>query len=95
MLYADDAGVVSRSAEGLARMMTAVVEPFANLGLAVSEKKTETLLMHPPERPAKGGLSPPPLVVLGGGAAAHPADRVLVPRRHGQRRRRPHARDQP
>ena len=29
MLYADDAGVVSRAAEGLARMMTVVVEVFA------------------------------------------------------------------
>ena len=39
MLYADDAGVVSRSAEGLARLMTVVVEVFAEFGLTVSEKK--------------------------------------------------------
>ncbi|CAB1116848.1 unnamed protein product [Ectocarpus sp. CCAP 1310/34] len=32
MLYADDAGVVSRSAEGLARMMTTIVEVFGSSG---------------------------------------------------------------
>ncbi|CAN0434910.1 unnamed protein product, partial [Pylaiella littoralis] len=41
MLYADDAGFVSRSPEGLARMMTIIVEVFAAFSLTVSEKKTE------------------------------------------------------
>ena len=40
MLYADDAGVVSRSQEGLTRMMTIIVEVFGAFGLTVSEKKT-------------------------------------------------------
>ncbi len=44
MLYADDAGVVSRSAEGLARMMTVIVEVLGEFGLTVSEKKTATLV---------------------------------------------------
>ena len=44
MLYADDAGVVSRSQEGLTRMMITIVEVFGAFGLTVSEKKTETLL---------------------------------------------------
>ena len=48
MLYADDAGVVSRSQEGLTRMMTTIVEVFGEIGLTVSEKKTETLLMRAP-----------------------------------------------
>ena len=63
MLYADDAGVVSRSQEGLTRMMTTIVEVFGEFGLTVSEKKTETLLMRAPEKqPKKGGPPPPPLV---------------------------------
>ena len=49
MLYADDAGVVSRSQEGLTRMMTIIVEVFGAFGLTVSEKKTETLLIRAPE----------------------------------------------
>lgn len=36
MLYADDAGVVSKSADGLARMMTIIVEVFREFGLMVS-----------------------------------------------------------
>ena len=67
MLYADDAGVVSKSADGLATMMTIIVEVFRGFGLTASEKKTETLLMQvkdnqPPPRP-----SPPPLVIQAAG----------------------------
>ena len=41
MLYADDAGVVSRSQQGLTRMMTTIiVEVFGAFGLTLSEKKT-------------------------------------------------------
>ena len=50
MLYADDAGIVSRSLAGLARMMTVIVEVFGAFGLTVSEKKAETLLMRTPEK---------------------------------------------
>ena len=46
MLYADDAGIVSKSAEGLAKMMTVIVTVFEAAGLAVSEKKTETMLLR-------------------------------------------------
>ena len=46
MLYADDAGVVSKFADGLARVMTVVVEVFQEFGLTVSGEKTETLLMR-------------------------------------------------
>ena len=35
MVYADDAGVVSRSQEGLTRMMTTIVEVFGEFGLTV------------------------------------------------------------
>ena len=68
MLYADDAGVVSRSQEGLTRMVTIIVEVFGAFGLTVSEKKTETLLMRAPEKqPKKGGSPPPPLVIEAAG----------------------------
>ena len=36
IMYADDAGIVSRSPAGLARMMTAIVEVFGAFGLTVS-----------------------------------------------------------
>ena len=39
MLYADDAGIDSKSAEGLAKMMTVIVTVFEAAGLTVSEKK--------------------------------------------------------
>ena len=48
MLYADDAGVVSRSPKGLAEMMHVVVKVCGAFGLTVSEKKTETMCMPPP-----------------------------------------------
>ena len=68
MLYADDAGVVSRSQEGLTRMMTTIVEVFGEFGLTVSEKKTETLLMRAPDKqPTKRGSPPPPLVIEAAG----------------------------
>ena len=41
MLYADDAGIVSRSSEGLERMMTVIVTACSSFGLTVSEAKTE------------------------------------------------------
>ncbi|CAB1102654.1 unnamed protein product [Ectocarpus sp. CCAP 1310/34] len=60
MLYADDAGVVLRSAEGLARMMTVIVEVFGKFGLTVSETKTETLLMRAKEKHTTTPPPPPP-----------------------------------
>ena len=41
MLYADDAGIVSRSLEGLERMMTVIVTACSSFGLTVSEAKTD------------------------------------------------------
>ena len=55
IIYANDAGVVSRSQEGLTRMMTSFVEVFGEFGLTVSEKKTETLLMWAPKKQRKKG----------------------------------------
>ena len=54
--------------EGLAKMMTTIVEVFGEFGLTVSEKKTETLLMRASEKqPKKGGSPPPPLVIEAAG----------------------------
>ena len=39
MLYADDAGIVSRSPAGLARIMAVIVEVFRAFGLAVTERR--------------------------------------------------------
>ena len=66
MLYADDAGVVSKSAEGLARMMTIIVEVSREFGLTVSERKTETLVMRVKEKQPPL-LPPPPLIIEAAG----------------------------
>ena len=51
ILYADDAGIVSKSAEGLAKMMTVIiVTVFEAAGLTVSDKKTETMLLRTPDQ---------------------------------------------
>ena len=46
MLFADDAGIVSESAEGLAKMITIIVAVFEAAGFTVSENKTETMLLR-------------------------------------------------
>ena len=50
MLYADDAGIVSRSSEGLERMMTVIVTACSSFGLTVSEAKTDIMCLE-----TKGG----------------------------------------
>ena len=50
MLYADDAGIVSRSSQGLERMMTVIVTACSAFGLMVSEAKTEIMCLR-----TKGG----------------------------------------
>ena len=51
MLYADDACIVSRSPQGLAKMMQVIVEVCRAFALTVSAKKTETMCMPPPRTP--------------------------------------------
>ena len=46
MLYADDAGIVSKSAEGLAKMMTVIVAVFEAAGLTVSERRRPCCCKH-------------------------------------------------
>ena len=51
MLYAEDACIVSRSPQGLAKMMEVIVEVCRAFALTVSVKKTETTCMPPPRTP--------------------------------------------
>ena len=51
MLYTDDAFIVSRSPQGLARNMEVIVEMCRAFALTVSAKKTETMCMPPPRTP--------------------------------------------
>ena len=50
MLYADDAGIVSQSSEGLERMMTVIVTACSAFGFTVSEAKPVTMCL-----PTRGG----------------------------------------
>ena len=50
MLYADDAGIVLRSSEGLERMMTVIMTACSAFGLTVSDSKTEIMCLR-----TKGG----------------------------------------
>ena len=51
MLYADDACIVSRSPQGLAKMMEVIVEVCRAFALTVLAKKTKTTCMPPPRTP--------------------------------------------
>ena len=51
MLYADDACIVPRLLQGLAKMMDVIVEFCRAFALTVSAKKTETMCMPPPRTP--------------------------------------------
>ena len=51
ILYTDDACIVSRSPQGLAKMMEVIVEVCQAFWLTVSAKKTETMCMPPPRTP--------------------------------------------
>ena len=51
MLYANDACIISRSSQGLAKVMKVIVEVCRAFALTVSEKKTETMCMPPPCKP--------------------------------------------
>ena len=63
MLYADDAGIVSKSGEGFAKMLTVIVTVFEVAGLTVSTTKTETMLLRTPNQEIRTS----PLVVKSAG----------------------------
>ena len=54
MLYADDGGIVSKSSEGLAERITVIVTAFQAVGLTVSERKTETILLRTQNQTSAG-----------------------------------------
>ena len=51
ILYADDACIVSRSPQGLAKIMEVIVEVCRAFALTISANKTETMCMPPPRTP--------------------------------------------
>ena len=51
MLNADDACIVSRSLQGLAKTMEVIVEVCQASALTLSGEKTETMCMPPPRTP--------------------------------------------
>ena len=55
MLYADDACIVSRSPQGLAKMKEVIVDVCRAFALTASAKKTETMCMPPPRTPRTMG----------------------------------------
>ena len=63
MLYADDAGIVSKMFEGLGKMMTVIVTLFEAPGLTVSETKTGTMLIQTPDQTT---LAPPIVIEAAG-----------------------------
>ena len=58
MLSSDDTGIISKSPEGLAKIMTAIAS-----GLTVSEKKTKTILLRTPDQTT---LDPPRVIEAAG-----------------------------
>ena len=95
MLYADDAGVVSRSQERLTRMMTIIVEVFGEFGLIVSEKKTKTLDAGTREAAEERGITATTTGHRSSGAKVRSDRPVPILGRPYQRRWRAHAGDQP
>ena len=51
MLYADDACIVSRSPQGLAKMMEVIVDVCRAFALTLWAKKMETMCIPPPRPP--------------------------------------------
>ena len=50
VLYANDAGIVSKSATGLPKMTIVIVSIFEEAGLTVSGNKAETMLPRTPDQ---------------------------------------------
>ena len=90
MLFADDACIVSRSPQGLAKMMEVILEVCRVFALTVSAKKTETMCMPPLRTPrtmvrieAAGQIYKPvrSLTYLGGAVTETPNMSVEIARR--------------
>ena len=91
MLYADDAGVVSRSPEQLRKMMEVIAVVCAAFGLTESEAKTEIMCL-----PAKGiPESTATFSVEAAGQVYNQTYEFCIPRRKRQPQRRPVHRGRP
>ena len=84
MLYADDAGVVSRSPEQLGKMMEVIVVVCAAFGLIVFEAKTETMCFREGDAGVHRHIQR-----RGSGPRVQPDERVCIPRSKRQPQRRP------
>ena len=62
-MYADDAGVVSKSAEGFAKRMTVIVTVFEAAGFPISGNKTKRVLL---QTPGQTTLASPPVIEAAG-----------------------------
>eukprot|EP00752_Nemacystus_decipiens_P001316 g1306.t1 len=71
MLYADDAGVVSRSTESLGKMMSVIVRVAGLFGLMVSEPKTKIMCLLPK------GMEECPFAVSAGSQTYQQTDRFV------------------
>ena len=71
MQYADDAGIVSKSAKGLAKVMTVIVTVFEAAGLTVAE--IETMLLRVSDQPPRTS----PLVIEAAGQRCRQAAQLL------------------
>ena len=80
MLYADEAGILSRSPEWLEKMMTVIVTACATFGLTVSEAKTDIMCLQ-----TKGGGHLPFTVTAAGQVGVQTNGRVCVLGRGYQR----------
>ena len=90
MLYADDAGVVSRSSEQLRKMMEVIVVVCAAFGLTVSEAKTEIMCLREGDAGVHRHIKR-----RGSGPGIRPDERVCIPRGKRQPQRRPVHRGRP
>ena len=90
MLYADDACIVSRPPQGLAKLMEVIVDVCRAFALTVSAKKKETMCMPPPRTPrtmvrieAAGQIykQVQPFTYLGGAVTETPDMSVEIARR--------------
>ena len=79
MLYADAAGIVSRSSEGLERMTTVIVTACSSFGPTVSEAETEIMCIQ-----TNGGRKVSLTII-----SIQTNNRVCVLRRGYHRRQRP------
>ena len=86
MLYADDAGVISRSPVQVRKMMEVIVVACAAFGLTVSEAKTKIMCLRAKGMPESTATFS---VCRGSGPGIQPDERVCIPRGKRQPQRRP------